>query len=229
MSSSWTAVPCLFPNAIILALSPEIEFKNSRGSRPDGMIDVADTGTLTIPIRPEGQRVAWIVDGQQRSLALTRAKDSQIPVPVIGFVSADLEVHREQFILVNKAKPLPTRLINELLPEVSAVLPRDLAARKLPSELCNLLNKDPHSPFHKLIRRESNAKEEGGVVTDTALVEAIKQNLKPPMGALSAYKTDTAAMAEPMRTQCTKRSCCIGQRCEIFSRRLGGSRHQKVV
>src|SRR5262249_54324863 len=42
----------LFPNAIILALSPEIDFKFSRGSRPDGMVDVADSGTLTIPVRP---------------------------------------------------------------------------------------------------------------------------------------------------------------------------------
>ena len=157
--------PVLFPNAIILALSPEVEFKHARGTRPEGMIDVADSGTLTIPVRPEGRRAAWIVDGQQRSLALARAKNSRIPVPVVGFVSADLETQREQFILVNKAKPLPTRLINELLPEVSALLPRDLAARKLPSELCNLLNRDPRSPFHKLIRRESDAGEAEAVVT----------------------------------------------------------------
>jgi DGQHR domain-containing protein len=152
------------------------------------MTDVADTGTLSIPIRPEGQRAAWIVDGQQRSLALARAKNNRIPVPVIGFVSPDLETQREQFILVNKAKPLPTRLINELLPEVSALLPRDLAARKLPSELCNLLNRDPRSPFHKLVKRSSDVGDEAGVVTDTALIEAIKQNLKPPLGALSQYR-----------------------------------------
>ena len=138
--------------------------------------------------RPEGQRAAWIVDGQQRSLALARAKNNKIPVPVIGFVSPDLETQREQFILVNKAKPLPTRLINELLPEVSALLPRDLAARKLPSELCNLLNRDPRSPFHKIVKRASDVGDEAGVVTDTALVEAIKQNLKPPLGALSQYR-----------------------------------------
>ena len=54
------AGPVLFPNAIILALSPEIEFKFARGSRPEGMTDVADGGTLTIPVRPEGQRIAWI-------------------------------------------------------------------------------------------------------------------------------------------------------------------------
>lgn len=180
--------PKLFPNAIILALSPEVSFTGSRGSRPEGMTDVGDSGTLSIPIRPEGNRAAWIVDGQQRSLALARAENSRIPVPVIGFVSDDLETHREQFILVNKAKPLPTRLINELLPEVSAHLPRDLAARRLPSELCNALNKRQESPFCGLIRRESDLADSHALVTDTALIEAIRRNLRAPMGALSQYK-----------------------------------------
>ena len=182
--------PNLFPNAIILALSPEIEFRNARGSRPEGMVDVADVGTLSIPIRPEGRRTAWIVDGQQRSLALAKAKNSRIPVPVVGFVSSDLATQREQFILVNKAKPLPTRLINELLPEVGAMLPRDLNTRRLPSELCALLNRDANSPFHGLIRRESDETKSDAVVTDTALIEAIKGNLKLPMGALSQYRTN---------------------------------------
>lgn len=191
--------PVLFPNAIILALSPEIEFKFARGSRPDGMLDVADAGTLTIPIRPEGQRVAWIVDGQQRSLALSQATNSRLPVPVIAFVSDHLETHREQFILVNKARPLPTRLINELLPEVSVRLPRDLAVRQLPSELCNVLNKDRSSPFCGLIRRESDPPESTALVTDTALIEAIRSNLKAPLGALAQYRqgadgNDTEAM-----------------------------------
>ena len=58
----------LFPNAIILALSPEIRFVASRGTKPTGDEGIAQAGTLTIPIYQEGQRVAWIVDGQQREL-----------------------------------------------------------------------------------------------------------------------------------------------------------------
>lgn len=180
--------PNLFPNAIILALSSEVDFKHARGTKPEGMVTAADTGTLTIPIRPEGRRAAWIVDGQQRSLALAKTKHNRIPVPVVAFVSGDLAVQREQFILVNKARPLPTRLINELLPEVGAMLPRELNARRLPSELCTLLNRDSHSPFHNLIRRESDEDKANAVVTDTALIEAIRHNLKPPMGALSQYR-----------------------------------------
>jgi DGQHR domain-containing protein len=195
--------PVLFPNAIILAMSPEVEFASARGRKPGNMCEVGDAGTLTIPIYPEGRRAAWIVDGQQRSLALAQASDQSIAVPVVGFISADLETQREQFILVNKARPLPTRLINELLPEVSVLLPRDLAARRLPSALCELLNTDPSSPFQGLIRRESNAKDKGGIVTDAALIEAMRLSLKSPMGALGQYKrngdgTDTEAMYDAL-------------------------------
>src|SRR5262249_32505967 len=57
-----------------------------------------------------------------------------------------------------------------------------------PSELCNLLNKDPASPFHTLIRRESDPPQSHSVVTDTSLIEAIKSNLKAPLGALAQYR-----------------------------------------
>lgn len=182
--------PVLFPNAIILALSNEVRFEASRGTKPAGLVEVGASGTLTLPVRSEGDQAAWIVDGQQRSLALSRAQDSRFPVPVIGFVSPDLKTHREQFILVNKVKPLSPRLINELLPEVQTLLPKDLAARKLPSELCNLLNRDSRSPFHRLIKQASSRKgsNPAAVVTDTQLIEAIRRNLKPPFGALSPYQ-----------------------------------------
>lgn len=192
--------PVLFPNAIILALSPEIEFASARGKTPGQLCEVGDAGTLSIPIYPEGRRAAWIVDGQQRSLALSEARNPEIAVPVIGFVSDALAIQREQFILVNKARPLPTALINELLPEVSVLLPRDLAARKLPSALCEALNADPISPFHRLIRRES---ERNGLVTDNALIETMKASLKTRAGALGQFRQngaggDAAAMYEAL-------------------------------
>jgi DGQHR domain-containing protein len=109
---------------------------------------------------------------------------------VIGFVSEKLSVQREQFILVNKAKPLPTRLINELLPETPAViLPRDLAARKVPAELVSTLNQDSASPFFRLVKRTSDRGASGAVVTDTALLSAIKNSLSNPLGALAPFKS----------------------------------------
>lgn len=180
----------LFPNAIILALSPEVHFAASRGTRPKDDQGIAQSGTLTIPLFEEGKRVAWIVDGQQRSLALAQAENRDIAVPVIGFVSDRLDIQREQFILVNKAKPLPTRLINELLPETSGVfLPRELSIRRVPSDLCGLLNRDPASPFHQLIKRPSDGAAPGkSVITDTAVIAMIRNSINNPLGALATYR-----------------------------------------
>ena len=176
----------LFPNAIILALDSDTQFKQARGTKPEGDESVADAGTLLIPYGKDDNKKAWVVDGQQRTLALSRTKNSNIPVPVVGFISPDIDVQRQQFIIVNKAKPLPARLINELLPEVSITLPRDLKLRKLPSELCNLLNSDPESPFNNLIKRvsdESNL----GVITDSSIEKMIQKSLRP-LGILNQFK-----------------------------------------
>lgn len=179
--------PVLFPNAIILAISSRAIFTRSRGSKPEGDVKASETGTLRIPIPRDGSKEAWIVDGQQRSLALSQARNQSFPVPVVAFVSGDLSVHREQFILVNKARPLPPRLINELLPEVDGALPRDLAPRRVPSELVNLLNSSAESPFHGLIRRPSE-ENPAAVVTDTALIKVVRNSINSPLGALAPYK-----------------------------------------
>lgn len=180
----------LFPNAIILAMSPEVHFAAARGTKPAGDQGISQAGTLTIPVYDEGQRVAWIVDGQQRSLALAQTGLKSIPVPVVGFVSDSLEIQREQFILVNKAKPLPNRLINELLPETrSNLLPREMSVRKAPARICNELNRQSESPFHKLIKRISEKGSTTSIVTDTAVISMIRNSMNNPLGALAPYKS----------------------------------------
>ena len=179
----------IFPNSIILAFSPEVQFRQARGREPEGTTNTGQIGTLEIPIRKEGERIAWIVDGQQRSLALSQAKNKGINVPVIAFVTSDLETQRKQFILVNKARPLPSRLINELLPEVDTYIPRDLSTRKIPSELCALLNRDPESPFYHLIKRLSQEKTSTSIITDSAIIEMIKNSIRSPLGVLTQFKS----------------------------------------
>lgn len=197
----------LFPNAIILAMSPDVQFAGSRGPPKKGLEKGVHAGTLSIPLRPEGDRVAWIVDGQQRSLALAHGNSPDLPVPVVSFVSDDLAIQREQFILVNKARPLPTRLINELLPETGGlVLPRDLASRKIPSELCGLLNRDKKSPFYGLIKRLSDPKSGTAIITDTAVVKMIRNSINNPLGALAAFKPagdESADIRAMYKTLCT--------------------------
>lgn len=187
--------PVLFPNAIILAISPRARFTQARGERPGGDVRSCEAGTLRIPLPLDGPKAAWIVDGQQRSLALSQAQNKSFPVPVIAFVSEELSVHRQQFILVNKAKPLDPRLINELLPEVDTTFPRDLSSRKIPSELVNLLQTSPDSPFYGLIKRLSEDSA-NAVVTDSALVKAIRNSINSALGSLAPYKATAESPAD---------------------------------
>ena len=190
----------LFPNAITLGIAPEVKFSQSRGQEPDGILATGVIGTLSLPILEESKRVAWIVDGQQRSMALAKTKNQDILVPVVAFEAKSLEDLRDQFIRLNKGKPLPKNLINELLPEVDRQLPKDLAKRKIPSVLCNLLNSDPASPFYKLIKRSSTEGEVSAVITDTAIMDMIANSLSSPLGILSQYGSlgETAADVDAM-------------------------------
>jgi DGQHR domain-containing protein len=177
----------LFPNAIILALSPTVTFRSIRGPKAgDGY---AISGTLEIPLPGEGeQRPAWIVDGQQRALALHQISNRHFPVPVSGFIADTVELQRDQFLRVNNAKPLSRRLVTELLPEVASPISTRLAARQLPSALVDALNRDLGSPFRGLIRRESTPIESArdAVITDTSLVNAIAESMRA--GCLATYR-----------------------------------------
>ncbi|MGK9235784.1 DGQHR domain-containing protein [Inquilinus limosus] len=175
----------LFPNAIVLALAPGAKFSAKRGTKNHEVDAASASGVLSIPVRA-GRKSAWIVDGQQRALALSQTRGAQLPVPVVAFVSGDIAIHREQFILVNKARPLDRRLIDELLPTVGSLLPRDLSTRRVPSALCAVLNDAPDSPFYQLIRRPSAAAPTA-VITDSSLINLMRRSLQDPRGALAVH------------------------------------------
>ena len=92
------------------------------------------------------------------------------------------------FLRVNNTRPLPRGLITELLPEVSTNLPPRLAAKKIPSAVCDWLNQHAESPFHGLIRRASSAESPAQVVTDTGVVKMIADSLHSPSGCLFPYR-----------------------------------------
>lgn len=178
----------LFPHALILAFDSSVSFTAARGPKVD---DVAEAGTLTFRLPRNGApRPAWIVDGQQRALALSRCKKSNLPVPVAAFVSDDLETQRDQFLRVNQSRPLPRGLVGELLPKVNALLPPNLAARRAPAALVELLNQSPASPFYRIIRRssDSGARRKAQVVADTVLTQVLADNLQNTSGCLFAYR-----------------------------------------
>jgi len=166
----------LFPNALVLALTPKCKFRS----------DADNYGILTLPIH-NGERPAWIVDGQQRALALSRCQRGDIPVPVTAFVADDLETMRDQFIRVNNSKPLPRGLLSELLPTVSSQLSAHLHRKRAASLLCGWLAEREDSPFMGLVRR-STYKSTQAVVADTSLINAIQASLYQPNGALFTYQ-----------------------------------------
>ena len=188
----------LFPNGLILALPDTVRFKSSRG--PGTSDGLATSGTLEIPFSrdPEAPKPAWIVDGQQRSLALARTQNRRLATPVAGFVANSLEMQREQFLRVNTVSPLPPNLVTELLPEVAVAPSPKLTAKKLPSALVDMLNQDPESPFAGLIRRASSTGEtkRTQVVADNSLVEAIKESLESPAGVLFPYRNMAAGTTD---------------------------------
>lgn len=179
----------VFPNSIILALSSQVHFVRSRGPEVDD--GLAAAGILEIPLPAEGgTKPAWIVDGQQRALALSKSKRKHFPIPVNAFVADEVELQRDQFLRVNNTRPLPRGLITELLPEISTSLPARLAAKKLPSAICDWLNQNPVSPFQKLIRRSSVTAQDrnAGVVTDTSIIKMIEESLTSTSGCLFPYR-----------------------------------------
>ncbi|MGA4792238.1 DGQHR domain-containing protein DpdB [Nocardia sp. AB354] len=181
----------IFPNPIIMALSPGVVFRSTRGGNRHADDGISDTGRLTIPLPEVGKvKPAWIVDGQQRALALSHAQRKDFPVPITAFIADTVNLQRDQFVRINNTKPLPRGLVTELLPEVDSPLPARLAIRQAPSKLCDVLNTDKSSPFLGMIKRASMSgnKPTHAVVTDTGIVEMIQESLTSSSGCLYPYR-----------------------------------------
>jgi DGQHR domain-containing protein len=179
----------LLPNALVIAFDSTVRFVRSRG--PQGDDGAATSGRLSIPLPRNGEtRPGWIVDGQQRSIALRKSKRRDFPVPVAAFVADTIDVQRDQFVRVNNTKPLPTGLVTELLPTLSTPISPRLAAKKLPSALVHELNTQEASPFRGMIRRPSmtSAERKAAVITDTSLVNGIEEALQSSSSCLFPYR-----------------------------------------
>ncbi|MGV8118909.1 MAG: DGQHR domain-containing protein DpdB [Candidatus Xenobiia bacterium LiM19] len=174
----------IFPNAIILAMDSSVKFTttekltNKTGSVP-GILEFSIDHTVE-------DKIAWIVDGQQRAFALWNSSRKAFPVPITAFIAESVETQRDQFLRVNNTRPLPKGLINELLPEVLSPITQELSKKKYPSILCDMLNRDHDSPFFSLIRRPSTPKEERkkAVITDTSVILMIEESMTNPSGCL---------------------------------------------
>lgn len=191
----------LLPNGIVVAFTDEVVFKALPGSiKPEwGTI-----GTLSIPVSRRGRRyrAGWIVDGQQRAAALEELPaDTNFPVVVVAFAAPTEQIQREQFLLVNRTKPLPRDLLLELLADVDIPLPSSLEKLQVASRVVQLLRRDAASPFHNRIR-DIGERGQSTRISQAALVEVVRIGIRRG-GALHAWMTndghpDVEAMAAAM-------------------------------
>lgn len=114
----------MLPNAVVLAFDSTVEFEPVNKKHPD-------LGVLAIPV-PNGDgapKPGFIVDGRPPS-------GTPPPLCVVAFLAKSEEEQREQFVLVNSARPLP-----KSLPGMSegASLPPAILKRKLAAHLTQRL------------------------------------------------------------------------------------------
>jgi DGQHR domain-containing protein len=165
----------MIPNSLVLAFDQRVRFE----AFPDSVFDTgySRSGFLVIPVdksASDADKPAWIVDGQQRAAAIREAAVDSFPICVTGFVAADDEEQREQFILVNSTKPLPKGLIYELLPGTKTTLPSTLQRKRFPAHLVARLNQENRSPLRGLIQTPTTA---GGIIKDNSLLRMLEHSL----------------------------------------------------
>jgi DGQHR domain-containing protein len=190
----------LLPNAIVLAFDHRVRFVPA----DSGAFLYGRWGTLVIPLpagEDEHNKPALIVDGQQRTAAIRDARVESFPICATAFIANDEREQREQFILVNSAKPLPKGLIYELLPSTDMRLPTLLQRRRFPAQLLSRLNSDPESPLLGKIRTPTNP---GGVVQDNSILKMLENSLSD--GVLYRFHdpvtraTDAESMLEVVKS-----------------------------
>ncbi|HEY2196295.1 MAG TPA: DGQHR domain-containing protein DpdB [Mycobacterium sp.] len=173
----------LLPNALVVAFDKRVIFESSAQSSPSAY---SRPGTLVIPFDSDwsdADKPGWIVDGQQRSVAIREADVPNFPVCVTAFITDDEADQRSQFILVNNTKPLPKGLIHELLPTASGPLPAQLQVRRLPARLLERLNYDADSPMRHRIQSPTMPE---GVIKDNSVLRMLENSLTD--GAIYRYR-----------------------------------------
>lgn len=148
----------VLPNSIVVG------FFSGAKARP-----VKRNGLYELTISTVEGKPGFVIDGQQRLMALLQSgrEDFQL---FVSCVLCDREKDlREQFILINNARPLPKSLIYELLPGIKEP-PRRFGPRSFASQLTERLNYDDSSSLKGMIAMHTNPH---GVIRDTAIQKVI--------------------------------------------------------
>jgi DNA sulfur modification protein DndB len=140
-------VDALLPNAVVVAMNPALS-TFTPFERQGGGIGVM--GELLLEMPPK-QPPLWIIDGQQRTMALKESGVEDFPIFVSALRDVDIEFQRQQFVNVNSAKPLPRALIYELLPHLDKV-PAKYRNKVFPIKIAETLAVNERSPFFGIVK-----------------------------------------------------------------------------
>jgi DGQHR domain-containing protein len=206
IQSGLDADDALLLTTVVIALSPEVRFRSSRG--PDVSDGLATSGTIEIPSRTRaGRKPAQILDGFHRLLALSNRKHKDFAIPVCAVVADDPDVLRQYFDRIHCTHPLPTGFADLLLPQRAVAISPRIGAQALPDAVCQWLNNDPKSPLHQLIGPAEPEKAASRFpVSRAALRETIAHSLSSPYGALFPYRniaggeTDVDGLCNALKT-----------------------------
>ena len=132
-----------------------------------------------------GNVMLWVIDGQQRLAALRQMKRRIITVPVTAIESNGLDDEREQFVLVNNARPLPKSLVYELLPSLGDSVPPKYRRRQAAVEVSEILSADSESPFYQRIRNTTSNHFSTANIKDVSVLRMIENSVDN--GILSRY------------------------------------------
>jgi DGQHR domain-containing protein len=188
----------VLPNAIVISFDSQVQFTPLQNHVAT---EWGTFGTLSIPlIQNGGPKPGFIVDGQQRATALSELDPRRnFPAVIVGFQSPTESFQREQFVLINKTKALPKDLLHELLPHVTAHLPKGLRHRQVAAKILEYLRFDTASPFFQRIRGIGASGDECNI-SQAAVLSVIQDSLK--RGILSRFSgrsledTDARSAAE---------------------------------
>lgn len=189
----------ILPNAIIVSFDLPLTFRPSPHAIQS---EWGVTGTVEIPLPGKREaKPALIVDGQQRVAALAKMNGArELPVVVVGFYAPSDETRREQFVLVNKTKPLPRDLLNELLPHVDSHLPKGWGLRRTSAAVLEILRFDKQSPFYRRIRG-LGAPSDSASISQAAVLDVIEKSVRRggvlcEFAGPSPTRSDLLSMAE---------------------------------
>ncbi len=159
----------VLPNTIVIAFRDCLTFIPDERYSSTG-----EFGELRIQMPTTGERVGFVVDGQQRLAAIATCRHSDFPFFVTAIMAPSVREQRKQFVLVNRTKPLPQGMIYELLPEIDGHLPQYLLKQQHAATLVARLNLDPSSSLYRRVKTPTCPV---GFIKDNSLRRAMLNSL----------------------------------------------------